>query len=88
MAQLDMKEHYDYDRMRKAGPLTSWEDIHVGEAYHRPPTIIYPRRDFYPDTKGSDQITGKMYDYETKTWKRATMYRNELSVRYVVKKLM
>ena len=87
MAQLDMKEYYDYDRMRKVNPLTSWDDLHVGEVYHIPPTIIYARRDFYPDTKGTDQITGKMYDYETKSWTRATMYRSELSMRYIVKKM-
>ena len=84
MTKIDEKL-YDYYRMAKIGPLTKFEDIEVGATYHIPPIIIYGRRDIIVEKKDWNTISGKMR-HEDGTWTNSTLYRTELSMRYLIKR--
>lgn len=83
MAKLDMK-FYDYTRVTKAPILTNWDDIEEGKTYHIPPTIIYDRRDFFCEHKDGSAMTGKVREDGETIWKNSKLFRNELSVRFLV----
>jgi len=85
MPRLD-SSLYDYTRVIKYNPITAWDDIKEGEIYHIPPTIIYDRRDFICERKTDNAISGKIMEYEEGVWKPCTMYRSEISMRFLVKK--
>ena len=76
---------YDYDRLTSIGYLTKFEDIKVGETYHIPPLIIYDRRDFTVERKDWNTVRGKMVHADG-SCTTATLYKTELSIRYLVKK--
>lgn len=82
--KLDMK-YYDYDRIRKFGPMTQLKDIEVGKTYHIPPTILYSRRDIIVESKDSETISGQLRESDG-TWKHAILYKTELSMRYLVER--
>lgn len=84
MAQLDNK-YYDYSRFKVFQPIVKYEDIQVGKTYHIPPTILYPRRDFIVEYKDSNSLRGKLMT-ENGMWMGSTIYRNELSVKFLVEK--
>ena len=80
--KLDMK-YYNYDRFRKYGPTTPFEEIETGKTYHIPPTILYGRRDIIVEQKDYNTISGQLRD-EDGTWRRATLYKTELSMIFLV----
>lgn len=81
--RLDLS-FYDWDRFRKHNPITKYEDIEIGKLYHIPPTIIYGRRDFIPENKTNAFISGKMREEGANCWESATIYRTELTARFIV----
>ena len=85
MAAID-NEFYDYARMTKIEPLTRFEDIEVGATYHIPPIIIYDRRDIKVEKKDWNTISGTV-THNDGSQSTTTLYRAELSMRYLVKKL-
>ena len=85
MAKLDMS-YYEYFRFKKFKPLVKWEDIQIGETYHIPPIVLYDRRDFICQQKDTEAVSGQIYDYQEKAWKRGKFYRHELSLNYFVKR--
>ena len=85
MPRLD-SSLYDYTRVTKFKPITNWEDIKEGELYHIPPTILYDRRDFICNFKTDNTLKGKVKCYEKGIWEDCTLYRSEISMRFLVKK--
>ena len=82
MALLD-RDYYDYYRMSKIKPLTDYEDIKVGGVYHIPPSIIYDRREVIVESKDFNSIRCKVKNSNGE-WSDETMYRSELSMRFLV----
>lgn len=78
--------YYEYDRFKNYVSPLNWDDIKEGETYYIPPTIIYGRRDFICEEKTPTCLKGRAYEYETKEWSNATIYKSELSMRFMVKK--
>ena len=84
MAKLDLK-YYSYDRLTKINPLTEYDDIEEGALYHIPPIMVYDRRDFIVIQKTPSTLVGKMR-FEDGVWKETTLYKSELSTRYLIKR--
>jgi predicted esterase len=82
--KLDMK-YYDYDRIKKFGPMTPFKDIKVGKTYHIPPTILYGRRDIVVEYKDLNTIRGQLRDSDG-SWRSATFYKTELSMIFLVER--
>jgi hypothetical protein len=84
MATMD-NIHYNYDRMTKIDPITKFEDIEVGATYHIAPLIIYDRRDIIVERKDWNTISGTVI-HSDGTRTHTTLYKTELSMRYLVRK--
>lgn len=71
-------------RLQQVPHLMNWEDIKEGEIYHLPPLIFNKRMDFEVIKKENDTIkilkTGSDYPQ--------TMFRTDITSRFIVKKLM
>ena len=86
MALLGTK-NYDYKKASAITPMLNFDDLEIGVTYHIPPTFIYDRRDFTPEKKYSDStIYGEMVEADGRHYKYS-LYKTELSMKYIVKKL-
>lgn len=68
--------------LRTVKPLMKWEDIKVGEEYHLPPLIYNKRMDF--TVSYIDNRTLR-YSAKDKSYVQ-TMFRTDVSSRFIVKK--
>ena len=66
-------------------PLTSWDEISVGDMLHIPPIIIYKRRDFIVEEKTSQLIRGKVREFGDSEWNDYTIFKSENSAKFLVK---
>lgn len=74
------------NRLRKAAnPLTDWDKIKVGDKFHIPPLLVYARRHFTVTGKDKFYITGTMVSEQAPKPFFTTIYREEISAKYMVK---
>ena len=80
-------EHYNAILKELMGiePITSWEDLKVGEVYHLPNLLIQKRADFVINEKKTSYING-MIKEEGSGWKPHSLFKNEVRTKFLVKK--